>query len=518
MPDNVLLIMTDQQRRDTLTCYGGGDCKTPQLDALAEEAVVFENAYTTCAVCSPARASLQTGLYPFNHGFETNTYGNGCRVNELPDSPQLLSRRLQAAGYATGYTGKWHLGYGNADAKQSSWEWQTLCDQWNPGLIRMMPEWYTARGTLPSDVGYEGDDFPGHGDGGYNDPLFRDYLRSRGLTFELKDRSDYGGFGYTITGEVVSGVDSTNEHFLADRAIDLIERFTGEGRPFVTQLHIWGPHSPFYAPTEFLDRYRDAEFEPWPNFSHEIESGPSFHKVFRRKDRPWEYFNNALRFYYAMMGSIDYELGRVFARMKELGVWETTNVIFTTDHGDSHGAHNGLENKSYHAFEETTHIPLIIKPARTSVSPTGIGTPSRSGRESRFANTCDIYSTILELAGMNRQTAERDGRSLVPLLTGEPVADWPQECVTHGLSATALLCSHRMIRWGGYKYVFYASGPDELYDLEHDPWERENLAESPRYQAMLSDGRYRLATWMKAKGDRILRDYCVINGIERTSL
>ncbi|MFW6313085.1 MAG: sulfatase/phosphatase domain-containing protein [Spirochaetota bacterium] len=136
----------------------------------------------------------------------------------------------------------------------------------------------------------------------------------------------------------------------------------------------------------------------------------------------------------------------------------------------------------------------------------------------RFANTCDIYSTVLELAGIGRATAERDGRSLVPLLGGEAVDDWPQECVTHRLSATALLCSHRMIRWNGYKYVFYASGPDELYDLECDPWERENLVDELEYAEVLAEGRHRLGRWMRTKGDKIFRDCCVVNGVDRASL
>jgi arylsulfatase A-like enzyme len=513
MPDNVILIMTDQQRRDTLSCYGGHDCETPNIDELARDGVVFENTYTTCAVCSPARASLQTGLYPHNHGFESNTYGNGCRVNELPDTPELLSRRLQAAGYGIGFTGKWHLGYGDAEAKARSWEWETLCTKWNPGLARMFPDWYLSNGTLPSDVGYEGDDFPGHGDGGYNDPLFHRYLEKNGLSFDLQGRDDYGGFGYTITGEVVSGKESTIEHFLADRAISLIEDFVGRDKPFVVQLHIWGPHTPFYAPTEFLDLYRDKQFSQWPNFSHPATAAPEFHGVFRRADKPWSYFNNALRFYYAMMTSIDYEVGRVIKRLQELGVYDRTNIIFTTDHGDSHGAHNGLENKSYHAFEETTHIPLIIKPA---LDDQDRGELPRT--EPRFANTADLYSTVLDMCDVPRQIAERDGRSLVPLVRGESRVAWPEVCVTHGLSATALLCSHRMLRWDKYKYVFYSSGTDELYDLDADPWELENLVNEKTSSSVLTECRFRLAQWMSEKGDKALRDFCVLRNIDRAEL
>ena len=103
---NIIVIFTDQHRTDTLSCYDPNTlCQTPHLNAIAEQSTVFSEAYTVCAVCSPARASLQTGLYPHAHGVETNIYNSGCRIHELPDTDYLLSRRLLQAGYSVGYTG-----------------------------------------------------------------------------------------------------------------------------------------------------------------------------------------------------------------------------------------------------------------------------------------------------------------------------------------------------------------------------------------------------------------------------
>src|SRR5699024_9032240 len=112
---NILFIQTDQQRQDTLSCYGGDVCKTPNIDELANESVVFNNAYTSSPICTPARTSLQTSLYPMHHGMVTNNYSFGSMVQELPDSPDLLSRRLEKQGYSVGYTGKWHLGTGEEE-------------------------------------------------------------------------------------------------------------------------------------------------------------------------------------------------------------------------------------------------------------------------------------------------------------------------------------------------------------------------------------------------------------------
>jgi len=202
---NILLILTDQQRADTLSCFDPDTrCRTPHLDAIIEQSTVFQQAYTVCAVCSPARASLQTGLYPHAHGVETNIYNPGCRIHELPDTEYLLSRRLLQAGYSAGYTRKWHIGEGGAAALQSA--------------NRLRQQIAPAHSGLPTTLGYEGDDFPGHGGGGYRYPQFLDYLEKHELSFDVANRDTYGG-GHTCTGEVTSPIESTNEYYLVEQAI-----------------------------------------------------------------------------------------------------------------------------------------------------------------------------------------------------------------------------------------------------------------------------------------------------------
>ena len=131
---NIILIVTDQQRLDTMHYAApASPCVTPSLDALAGESLCFTNAYTTTPVCTPARASLHTGLYPSVTGMCTNIYQDGCQTHELADRPYLLSRRLQSQGYACGYTGKWHLGLGRD--KQASSEGRALLDRWEKGYM-----------------------------------------------------------------------------------------------------------------------------------------------------------------------------------------------------------------------------------------------------------------------------------------------------------------------------------------------------------------------------------------------
>lgn len=179
MGHNVILIMTDQHRLDTMHYMNpAAPCRTPALDALAADSLCFSNAYTNAPVCTPARSALYTGLYPSVTGMCTNIYQHGCSTHELADAPFLLSRRLNAAGFHCGYTGKWHLGIGKD--KSASPEGRELLERRKAGY--MGAEAYLDRGTLPTDVGFIGDDFPGHGNGGHGTQLFQRYLRENGLT------------------------------------------------------------------------------------------------------------------------------------------------------------------------------------------------------------------------------------------------------------------------------------------------------------------------------------------------
>ena len=161
---NIILILTDQHRLSAVGCYGQTPCQTPNIDRLASEGVRFETAYTVCPVCSPARATIMTGLYPQKHGIYSNIYNLGNSVHELPDNPDLLSRRLQSAGYRCGYTGKWHLGEGGHGRY---------------GL--------SDSAALPRNRGFEGQSLPGHGGGGFRYSEYQHYLKDNGLSHRVHE-------------------------------------------------------------------------------------------------------------------------------------------------------------------------------------------------------------------------------------------------------------------------------------------------------------------------------------------
>jgi arylsulfatase A-like enzyme len=253
---HLLLIQTDQHMATALGCYGNPIVRTPNLDRLASHGRRFTNAYCASPICTPARASLQTGLLPCHHGMTTNIYTRGCMLHELADHSTLLPRRLQGRGYHTGFTGKWHLGFGPDPESQPEWHHHVRA---TPALAR-----HRFPGALPSTFGYEGDDFPGHGGVGTSTPQFRDHLARRGI--EYRKRVIFEAYPHTY--EVLSGPESTVTSFLTDRAVATIDDFLARpgGRPFAYQLHFWGPHADYHASTPFLDLYRDVKIPEWPSF------------------------------------------------------------------------------------------------------------------------------------------------------------------------------------------------------------------------------------------------------------
>ncbi|RKY90864.1 hypothetical protein DRQ15_06405, partial [candidate division KSB1 bacterium] len=214
---NVLLILTDQHRLSAVGAYGSTPCRTPNIDRLAHQGVRFENAYTVCPVCSPTRATIMTGQYPHAHGVTSNVTALGCSVHELEDRPSLLSRRLETAKYSLGYSGKWHLGTDE----------RTIFGRSN-------------HPCLPRDVGFEGQNFPGHGSGGFNYPEYRQYLSEKGLQHKVK--REEGTKVTTYAGELEGPLESTVPYFLAENTISLIDRFAQRNRPFFIWHNFWGPH------------------------------------------------------------------------------------------------------------------------------------------------------------------------------------------------------------------------------------------------------------------------------------
>jgi len=499
---HIVFICTDQQRVDTLRSYDLDTlCKCPNLDILAAQSIRFSNAYASCPVCSPARSSMQCGLYPSRTGIETNTFQAGCRTHEIADAPYLLSRRLSRCGYAVGYTGKWHLGVG---VDKTSAEGVGLVQAWKEQHdMSVVP--YLDYGTMPTDVGYIGDDFPGHGNGGWKYPQFLEYLQNAGRSLVMEDTTPPKLEGdHTTFGEIRSGEESTVEYFLVDRAIALTKEMLDSGKPLYMNLNFWGPHEPFYAPTEYLDIYRNMSIPPWKSFGEDPSIQPQILNLIRRPEASWDFFEESLRHYYACMTLIDAQVGRYLAFLKDAGIYDDTMIIFSSDHGDYQGAHGKLENKGYGLYDETAKIPLLIKPA--SPDPKCMEQPALVG-------TCDIYATILKAACYTDDDGfgYGDGRPLNGFFdSGDQ--PWQNVIVTEATGVFPIIETQRMYRKGTYKYIFFSSGREQLFDMESDPDELNDLSSSE--VVLLGEMRHSFACWLKPKMPHFYAFYCKYWSIE----
>lgn len=493
---NVLLILTDEQRLSTMSAYGATPCRTPHLDKLASESVVFENAYTSCPVCSPARASIMTGLFPHNHGFTSNAGNLGCSVSELPDSPILLSRMLERAGYQLGYTGKWHLGtnpverkaaffdgYGRAAGRVSAKE--------NPYRL---PDDVRYRHIVPSHVGFQGHDFAGHGGGGFRYSQYQAYLRDHGYEHRVTDEWKIGP---QRAGILAGPLEATVPYFLTTESIGLIDRFTAaaaEPEPFFLWHNFWGPHAPYYMTREFYDLYEGVEIPEWPNFRWPARKTAGPHRMMMKagaRDMEWSDWAAYIRYYYAFMTMIDSQIGRLMDHLCDSGLLENTVIIFAADHGEALGGHGGIYNKGQTHFEEIQRIPFLIRLP---------GGARGGGRVNELVSLVDIYPTVCDLAGASFERDRCDGESLRPLLDGS-AGSW-RESVAVEYNGLGNACqTMRTIRNDRFKYGFTFGSSEELYDLEADPHEMVNLASDSAYRKDKREARDQLLHWMHETGD-----------------
>ena len=203
-----------------------------------------------------------------------------------------------------------------------------------------------------------------------------------------------------------------------------------------------------------------------------------------------------IRYYYAYATLIDRQIGRMLAFLEESGLLDRTVIVFSADHGQTLGSHGGLVDKGWHHFEETHRIPLIIRFPDGTHRGQAIHEP---------VSLVDLYPTILDLAGLQVDEGAIHGRSLLPLIEGTHTP-WRETVVSEFAGLAAGSTTQRTIVWRGLKYGYNMCCGDELYDLGRDPYEMENVIDTPPYQERLLALR-RLLAWMQATDDPLWRRY-----------
>ncbi|NKQ51859.1 sulfatase-like hydrolase/transferase [Amycolatopsis sp. K13G38] len=463
---NILFLMTDQHRADTLGCYGNDRAVTPHLDELARTGTRFDRWYTPTAICTPARASLLTGQAPFRHKLLANYERNVGYIEDLPEGQFTFSEALGTKGYNRGLIGKWHVG--------------------------------TAKSA--NDFGFDGPDLPG-----WHNPVehpdYLAYLAENDLPpYEISDRIrgtlPNGGPGNLLAARLNQPLEATFEHYLATRAIETLERYAADVRerdkPFFLALHFFGPHLPYIVPDEYFDLI-DPAGVPLPKSVAEtfhgkppVQKNYSAHWTF--DTMPIETTRKLIAVYWGYVSLIDHEIGRVMAAMDRLGLTDDTAVFFTCDHGEFTGAHR-LHDKGPAMYEDIYRTPGIV---RVPGAPEGQVRPE-------FVSLLDCTATILDLAGIDPRPAV-DSRSLLPLVSGVDDVEWDPDivCEFHGHHFPY---PQRMLRTDRYKLVVNPDSVNELYDLHTDPDELLNVYELPEMAPVRGALMRRLYEILRRRGD-----------------
>jgi len=453
---NVVMIVTDQERFDILGCNGSAICQTPSLDALASRGVRFDHAFTPTSLCSPARGSLLTGLFPHSHGVLNNTHDDPAIATELDPSLVTSAKLLRAAGYRTGYVGKWHLG---------------------------------------RVLGPDRHDF--------DDDLSAAYdvaLAESDRPLEDVHEAIVGRERMQIAGIDPRPLAETDTYKDTERAIGLLSEYAQNETPFMLRVDYEGPHHPYMPPEPFASMYDPAAIPPWANFIDNDPAKPAAHSRLLRQrgvdGMSWADWQPIISLYYGFMTFIDSEIGRLLAAIDELGLEKDTIVIHTTDHGDMTGSHGGHFNKGPIMYDELYRVPLIVSEP---------GSLQAGETCSAMVSTLDLMPTIVDLAGV-AVPEHLHGRSLVPLLAAPATDDGNRVSVFaeyHGEEWG--LYSQRMVRTRDAKLVYSPHGTDELYDLVADPHELNNIIDTEAAEELLNRLERLLIDWMQATNDPLYR-------------
>ena len=456
---NILWYCTDQQRYDTIRSMGNEYINTPNIDRLVGRGVAFENAYTQCPICTPSRATFLTGQYPATHHVHRN--GNETFVA----NGKLVTKIFTEAGYDCGLVGKLHLARSQGAVEKRTDDGYRFF-KWSHHPQPDWPEGHAYAEWLEKEKGVDPEEL---------------YGSLRGLPYSPGVPTEY----HQTT-------------WCTEMALQFLQE-KREG-PWLLSINPFDPHPPFDPPQEYIDRYNPEEL-PYPLFREsDLERQKAFSTVDQQTvaaynplssdeaeksasaqtatgdaaSKPPESYDarQIKAYYYAMIELIDEQFGRIVDFLEETGQLENTIIIFTSDHGELLGDH-GLIYKGCRFFEGLVHVPMIISwPEKFKA---GI-------RSQALVELIDLPSTLLEVAGLEIPYYMQ-GKSLAALLKGESDPGFHKPYVISEFNDAVDLpnASHATMYYDGrYKSIMYHDqNLGELFDLESDPGEFDNLWDDP---------------------------------------
>ncbi|NSW91674.1 MAG: sulfatase-like hydrolase/transferase [Firmicutes bacterium] len=431
---NILLILADQHRYDCIGYSNIYPIHTPNIDRLAEQGMWFTNAYTPIPVCCPARQSMLNGRRPETFGALWN-YNNGLKVSTLSPNDYTWVKDIKEHVYRTGHVGKWSIS----------------------------PEY--------------GPDYYG----------FDDYVSDAEYRDFRKDKYPCIKFTNGFFGEIDAALlEHSHTHWLADKTIQMMERYAADSRPWLISLDFSEPHLPCRPSEPFACMYNPSAIPMWPSFEENFENKPYIQKQqlysWNIENFTWDDWAPIVARYYGIISQMDDAIGKIINKLDLLGLAEDTVVIYTSDHGDMCGSHRMID-KHYVLYDDIVKVPLIVRWPSTVESGTVCS--------DFICHSLDIPPTILDVANINKKDFFQ-GKSLLPLLRGEMVNDWRNYAVSTYNGQQFGLYTQRMIRTKEWKYIWNTTDVDELYNLKDDPYELHNVIYDSQYKELVSELRYML--------------------------
>jgi arylsulfatase A-like enzyme len=496
---NVLWIMADQLRWDYLSCYGHPHLQTPHIDALARRGVRFDRAYVQSPFCGPSRMSYYTGRYCRSHGATWN--GFPLRVGE-----PTLGDHLRPLGVRTALVGKTHM---TPDLE---------------GMARLGIDPASHIGVLVSQCGFEPfeRDDGLHPDGPYDpDPPYDDYLRAHGFGGR-NPWNEWANGAAGDDGEVLSGwllryvnlparVDEEHSEtpYMTGRAMNFIEE-AGD-QPWLCHLSYIKPHWPYIVPAPYHAMYGPDHILPPVRSEAERATDHPVYRAYQNTRVCRAFSQDCVRervipAYMGLIKQLDDQLGRLFAFMEARGLFETTMVVISSDHGDYLGDHWMGEKDLF--FEQSVRVPLIVYDPRAEADAT------RGTARDDLVEGIDLAPTFLEFFGGVPKPQVLEGRSLSPLLhRAGPPAAWRDYVISEYDYATRrprldlgidqsdarliMICDRR------WKYVHCEGFRPMLFDLESDPQELNDLGADPAHAGERARLHEAIFAWARRHHNRI---------------
>ena len=493
---NIILIQTDQQSAETLGIYGNPVVKTPALERIAAEGVVFDNAFCNYPACVPSRASMMTGRYPHT----IRSYANFIHLNPLETSlPEVLKR----TGYQTALIGKNHAFTSGGENGASEG-----CCFYNEVIGG--DEKYTDQ--LHQVFDYVVQAYHGH--------LVEGYESDNEVMGAHQWAKDNCWSAPMAFGKNPYPKEKCGSYLLGKCASEYIRNAAEKDTPFFLWLSYPDPHTPYQAPEPYASMY-DPNTIPLPPEDC-LENKPERQKVANIMDSVDKADKNLLRqvkaIHYGMINAIDDSIGMVMEALSQMELTESTIIVFTADHGDSMGAH-GLIQKHNCFYDSITRIPFLL------AWPTKI----KPGRCDGFIELVDVMPTVLQLAGIDIPYGVQ-GKSHASYLLGSTSEAKDFAVIESGEDGTPLKVSDITVRpetpfddryfvwcayreaWFGrgksirtrkWKLNIYANGDGELYNMQDDPNELVNLYGRAEYADVVAQLTYKLLIWCINTEDRI---------------